>query len=100
MTVKLYLPRMSHQHHDRMMEVHHWIEKQFGRPDYHTNYSLDFGDHTEDWCCYTFYDETQAFWTQARFSDILLTHEQWYNIVDDNNYEQKRTLGLLKIYDN
>jgi len=95
--IKLYMPRMTHKNHERMMEVHHWIERQFGRPDYHTNYSLDFGDHTEDWCCYKFYDHTQAFWTQERFKDVMLTEERWQNIVDDPSYDSKRQFGMLEL---
>ena len=97
MTVNIYLPRMSNKHFERMIEVHQWIEKQFGRPDYHTNYSLDFGDDTEDWCCYKFYNHTQAFWTQERFGDVVLTEERWRSIVDDPSYKSKRIFGGLEV---
>lgn len=86
---------MGHRDFERMIEVHQWIEKQFGKPDYHTNYSLDFGDQTDDWCCYTFYDATQAFWAQQRFSDLFLTEARWLSIVNDIGYANKRTFGTL-----
>lgn len=95
--IKLYLPRMSHKHHDRMMEVHHWIERQFGKPDYFTNYNLDFGDDTDDWCCYTFHDDTMGFWAGQRFAHLFLTAERWQQIVQDPSYDAKRMLGLLEL---
>lgn len=83
--IKLYMPRVSEkvpgvngwQAMDRLIEVSHWVEAQFGQPDYMTNYSLDFADNTEDWACFTFYNDTLAFWTQNRWQEYVLTESQW-----------------------
>lgn len=78
------------------MLIHRWIVTQWGEPDYHKNYSLDFADQTEDWCQYTFYDDTQAFWTLNRYQDIL-TQVRWERIVQDPHYERKRIFGTLEL---
>lgn len=82
--INLYLTRTGHHNKiggwaamDRLIEISKWVEKQFGKPDYHKNYSLDFGDNTEDWACFKFYDDTMGFWTQQRFQDDFLTEEQF-----------------------
>jgi hypothetical protein len=95
--IRLYVPRMTPDQFTRMIELHEWVVRQFGAPDYHKNYSLDFGDDTNDWCCYTFYDATQAFWTQARFSGRVLTEAQWQAIIADPGYDNKRTFGTLEL---
>lgn len=96
MTTRLYLPRMSHPDHDQMMLIHHWIEAQWGKPDYHKNYSLGFGDQTDDWCLYTFYDDAQAFWTLNRWPQML-TESRWHSIVQDPHYQNKRIFGTLEL---
>jgi hypothetical protein len=62
---------------ERLGEVSRWVEAQFGRPDYHTNYTLDFADWTDDWAAFRFYNATQAFWTQQRWGDWMLDQSQW-----------------------
>ena len=84
-TVNLYMPRVSGKIDgvngwvamDRLIEVSKWVEAQFGRADYHTNYSLDFADWTDDWAAFRFYNPTQAFWTHERWGHWMLTQEQW-----------------------
>ena len=95
--IRLYLPRMHTDQFDRMIELHEWVVRQFGEPDHHRNYSLDFADDTDDWCCYTFYDHTQAFWTQERFSGRVLTEAQWQAVVADPAYEHKRQFSMLEL---
>lgn len=86
--IRLYLTRTGHHNGtngwvamDRLIEISHWVEAQFGRPDYLTNYSLDFADDTDDWACFTFHNDTQGFWAQQRWADFL-TEEQWQKIKD------------------
>ncbi len=87
MTIKLYMTRTGHHDGtngwiamDRLGEVSRWVEAQFGRPDWHKNYSLDFADYSEDWACFTFHDDTMGFWTQNRWQAIMLTEEQWNGV--------------------
>lgn len=88
--IKLYMTRTGHHNGigghkamERLVEVHYWVTDQFGKPDYHKNYDLDFADGTDDWACYTFYDDTMGFWTQNRWADDMLTEQQWngYKII-------------------
>lgn len=65
---------------DRLGEVSRWVEAQFGRPDYITNYTLDFADYSDDWACFTFHDDTQGFWTQNRWGDWMLTEAEWNGV--------------------
>lgn len=67
---------------DRLIEVSKWVEAQFGKADYHKNYGLDFADYTDDWACFTFYDDTMGFWTQNRWQDIMLTETEWNEITN------------------
>lgn len=75
-TIDFYMSRMGHKNFDRMVVITKWVEAQFGRPDYHTNYNIGFGDDTDNWVKLSFYNHTQAFWTQNRFPEML-TKEQW-----------------------
>lgn len=82
--IKLYVTRTGqhnqlggHRAMERLIEISHWVEKSFGRPDYHTNYTLGFGDSSDDWACWTFFDDTMGFWTQERWADDVLTQEQF-----------------------
>jgi hypothetical protein len=92
MTVNLYMPRVSIDRMgitawdsmERLITVSKWVEQQFGRADYHTNYTMNFADHTDDWAVFQFYDSTQAFWTQARWADWMLTQEQWDDMTMPN----------------
>lgn len=76
MATRLYHKRVGHKEFDRMIEISRWIEKSFGRPDYHKNYTITFADHTDDYTMWIFFDDTMAFWTQNRWPE-LLTMEQW-----------------------
>lgn len=88
MTVRLYMPRVSIDSlgitawtaMDRLGEVSRWVEAQFGRADYHTTYGLDFADYTDDWACFTFYDDTLGFWTENRWGDWMLGEAEWYKV--------------------
>lgn len=82
--IKLYVTRTGqhngiggHKAMERLIEISRWVESSFGRPDFHSNYNLDFADYTDDWACFTFYDDTLGFWTQNRWADEVLTEEQW-----------------------
>ena len=86
MTVRLYMPRVSIDSRGitawtsmaRLGEVSRCLQTQFGNPDYYKKtYDIDFADYTDDWACFTFYDDTMGFWTQNRWGDWLLTEEQW-----------------------
>lgn len=85
--IKLYLTRTGehnkiggHRAMERLIEISHWVEKQFGKPDYIRNYDLDFADWTDDWAMFRFHNHTQAFWTYERFKDDFLTEDEWQNL--------------------
>ena len=64
--------RRGHAGMQRLIEMSHWCEKNFGKATYDkTGWTVDFYDYSDDWAVFNIYNPTWAFWFAGRFPDTL-----------------------------
>lgn len=79
--------RRGHAGMERLIEMSHWMERNFGRSTYdQQGWTVDFYDQTDNWAVFNIYNPTWAFWFRGRWPDAL-TPDQAEEIKRNNPYE-------------
>lgn len=82
--MEFIVTRRGHGGMERLHEISHWCERNFGRATYDkTGWVVDFYDHTDNWAVFKIYNPTWAFWFQGRFPDTLTPDDVTQAIKDD-----------------